>query len=143
MRFVPYTAIWRDVERDGATTMLTELVAGTARLLMDCDLSQWCQVILDADGLHPLGSETRSVFVERLVRGLRDELPGPTSGELEGVPVAWVLSLSERHTSIYAADREGVRTLYFQNADGKLIARVNLGREVRERWLSILEELVT
>jgi hypothetical protein len=119
--------------------MVTELVAGSTRLLVDCDTSQWCEVTLDANGIHQLGSETRSVLVERLVRGLRGELSAPTSGELDGVPVAWVLSLSERHASIYAADREGIRTLYFQDADGKLIARLDLEREERERWISILE----
>lgn len=119
--------------------MVTSLVAASARLEIDCDASGWCDATLDANGRHRLGSETRNVLVDRLVRALRNELSGPSSGELEGVSVVWVLSLSERHASIYAAHRDGMRNLYFQDAEGKLIARLALGTEEREEWISILE----
>ena len=118
--------------------MVTELPAGAARLVLTCDSSQWCEVVLEADGRHELGAETRAVLVERLLRGLRDELPEPTSGELDGVAVSWVLSLSERHASIYAAQRADVRSLYFQDSEGNLIVRVDLKSEDRKRWVSLL-----
>jgi hypothetical protein len=53
--------------------------------------------------------------------------------------VTAILSLAEHHASIYAADRAGLRTLYFQNGDGKVFGRLDLGREEREHWISVLE----
>lgn len=122
--------------------MVTELTVGSAKLVVSCDRSQWCDVMLEANGRHHLGSETRAVLVARLVRGLRDELPEPTAGELDGVAVSWVLSLSERHASVYAAQSADIRSLYFQDSEGKLIVRVDLERQDRERWISLLGGMI-
>jgi hypothetical protein len=115
--------------------MVIELAAGSTKLVIACD---WCDVVLHSGGVHPLGAETRGVIVERLLRGLQGDAPEPNAGEIEGVGVGWVLSLAERHSSIYAADRERLRLLFFQDADGKLIVRIDLSSDDRKDWVRIL-----
>ena len=100
----------------------------------------WCKVELwDGQRQYPLGADSRSVVIERLSRGLADKLEGPPAGSIEGVAVTWILSLAERHTSVYSADVGGIRQFYFQGADGSLIARICLTDNDRQKWLTRLK----
>ena len=121
--------------------MVAELPAGSARLILSADDSDWCQVSLDLGELYPLGAESCPILVEKLLKSLRVEVSGPESGTIDGVEVTWVLSLSERHTTIYTAQRDDLRALYFQGADGSLIARLDLSEEQRLEWVSLLEAI--
>jgi len=44
---------------------------------------------------------------------------------------------------VYAAQSGEIRTLFFQDADGSLIARLALEDEERRRWIATLEGEVT
>lgn len=119
--------------------MVTVLFAEAARLILESDESDWCQVMLDFDGRQiALGADTRSVIVERLGGALLDQLKGTPSGVLEGVDVQWVLSLAERHFTLYAGDRGDRRLLFVQAEDGSLIGSLSLGPEHLRRWQKAL-----
>jgi hypothetical protein len=64
---------------------------------------------------------------------------GPQAGTIDGVDVIGVLTLWERHASVYASHKAGIRTLFFQDADGGLLARLELRDEERRRWIGTLE----
>lgn len=120
--------------------MVIVLTSGPVTLTLSADASGWCKVQLAHAGqLLQLGADTKSVVIERLMQGLLDELRGQSSGLIDGINVTWVLSLAERHTSIYAAQHEHKKLLFFQDADGKVVARIELTDEDRQRWLRELE----
>lgn len=120
--------------------MVTELTTDSTKLVLRTDASLWCHVSLTHAGRsYELGAETLALVVQRLLLGLQDDLRGSEKGTIDGLNVVGVLSLAERHASVYAAHQDGTRMLYFQNADGGLIARVDLREEQRRQWIAVLE----
>jgi hypothetical protein len=120
--------------------MVTELTTSSGGLVLRTDGSQNCRVELKAMGAtFELGVNTLAVVLERLLRGLQDNLMGPSAGTIDGVEVTGVLTLWERHATVYAAHRGAIRTLFFQDADGGLIARLELQDDERRRWIVTLE----
>lgn len=118
-----------DLEGPGATVRLKT------------DETGWCQVeLVVGEHVEALGADMEKVVRERLASGLQDELSGSTAGEIDGASVRWVLSLSEKHYTIYAADVAGNRRLFFQGPDGNIVRGVTLEPEQRRRWLSVLLE---
>ena len=112
-----------------------------ATIRLSADDRQWCQVELEVGERRAvLGAESRMVVIQRLLLGLEDELSGKRSGELAGHPVRWVASFSERHCSVYACDVGGERHLFFQAANGDLLATVLISREQRHEWARTLED---
>jgi hypothetical protein len=121
---------------------IVELIAPEAVLRLRIDEDGWCEVLLEKGARrYTLGAEAVTIVVERLLRGLADKLVGQSAGEIENVAVRWVLSLAERHASVYAADVGDQRVLFFQAEDGSLISRVPLSDAVRQMWLDSLRRL--
>ena len=86
-----------------------------------------------------LGADTRLKIIERLINnGLLESLVGDFVGAVDGISVHWVLSLSEDHCTLYAADVEGSRVLIVQDSDAQTIATIPLSPPMRERWLFVL-----
>lgn len=82
-----------------------------------------------------LGGDAKDVVVDRLRRTLTERQGAKTSGEVEGQSVTWVMSLSERHASLYAAEgEEGGLTVFVQAADARLLARVAISAAERRGW---------
>ena len=120
-------------------TRSLELEAPGATVWLRTDETGWCRVELSVgEHVEALGADTEKVVTERLANGLRDELTGSTVGDVDGASVRWVLSLSEKHYTIYAADVAGSRRLSFQGPDGNIRGTVTLGPEQRRHWLSLL-----
>lgn len=121
---------------------MTILSSASGRLVLEPDENDWCQVALDIDGRRrALGADVRSTIVERLLHALRGEPAGPTSGVLDGVSVRWVLSLAERHSTLYVGDQSGRRILFIQADDGSLVAKLPLYADDMTRWLDQLGEV--
>jgi hypothetical protein len=119
--------------------MKLELEAPEATLVLDTNERGWCQVVLRLpDRVLALGAEMHKTVIARLINGVSDRLPGPISGRIDGVPVPWVVSLFEQHSSVYAADVDEGRRLFIQDRDAKWIAVMTLSAEDRRRWLSRL-----
>ncbi|MBI2395992.1 MAG: hypothetical protein HYV09_40895 [Deltaproteobacteria bacterium] len=119
--------------------MITVLSSATGSVRLQTGANGRCEVTLHSgDHAFALGADDQKLIVERLGHALGDNLAGSVAGELAGTAVRWVLSLSERHATIYAGDAEGVRRLFIQDADGKVIAVLDLSPDKRREWLAIL-----
>ena len=113
---------------------------GGATLRLLTDARGWCQVELATEGsTTALGAETKRIVTERLLTGLTDSLTGKSAGQIHGVTVRWVMSLSERHCSVYAGDVGTDRHLFFQASGGELLATVVLSEQQRYNWLRELQ----
>ena len=122
--------------------MVTVLDSGSTQLMLSTDASRWCEMELAFDGRRlPIGADVEYIVIERLLRGLRDSLTGPSAGSIGGIEVVWILSLAERHTSVYASQYEGKRILFFQDADGNLLTRIELADTDRQRWIRELQAI--
>lgn len=120
--------------------MVTKLVADKAVLQLRTDEREWCEVELRlGNQVFPLGADLRCVIERRLRRGLAEQLEGTPVGFIQDVLVVWVLSLAERHTTVYAGNQNGRRLLFFQAADGSLLARIELSNDDRQRWIAELK----
>lgn len=122
--------------------MVMILSSHKGSLALESDDGDWCQVVLEFGGQKlPLGADLRSIIAERLLHSLLGASAGPTSGMLDGVAVRWVLSLAERHSTLYAGDEAGRRTLFIQADDGSLIAKLPLDPFEMARWREQLGQL--
>lgn len=123
--------------------MVTELTSGSGSLILRADESRSCRLELwIEDRGFELGVDTLGVVLTKLLRGLQDDLQGPRAGTIDGVSVTGVLNLWEQHATIYAAHSGRTRTLFFQDGDGTLIARLDLQDDERNRWIKLLEREV-
>lgn len=114
--------------------MVKTLEASGARLRLDVEGNGWCRVTLQEGGRSTaLGADRADIVARRLTAALLGNLSNSVVGRLQGMPVRWVLSLAEQHGSIYV-NTEGRFTLFFQDADGKLIYTLDLSEEEKVRW---------
>lgn len=117
-----------------------ELNNGISALNFKTNENNWCEVELQEDGkIYQLGAEDKSNIIEKLKDGLSKNNP-EIIGELDGIPVAWVWSLAEKHSSIYIGIAGEDRHLFIQSEDGNTIAKLTLSSEVCKNWLRILGE---
>ncbi len=108
-----------------------------ARLVISVVNPIWWEWRLVHDsGEAVLGADSPEHSAGRVLVRLRGGLE--PAGEIEGRTVGWVLSLSEKHHSIYLAEVGSDRLIYFQNAEGELIWRDRLTKENLARWSAIL-----
>jgi hypothetical protein len=104
----------------------------------------WCRVELETAGnIEVLGADARDKVLKRLAAGVRDVFKGSAVGMIKGIPVHAVMSLFENHCTIYAADANGMRTLFVQRADGRLAGTLSLTAEQRQQWLAVLASGIT
>lgn len=122
--------------------MVKRLKAGQADFVLHVNQSDWCQLELHtADRILKLGAETQYVLVQRLSLALRDKIEGKTVGSIQGVDVAWVLTLAEEHCSMYVGQVGSERVLFIQSEDCTLLARLNLSDSERRDLFSELDRL--
>jgi hypothetical protein len=124
--------------------MVIELQAGGSVLRLTCDHRNWCRASLrtpiECD--RELGADDKNVLTGRLRGALAGNI-GTAIGKIEGVDVSWVTSLSENHSTIYAAEIGADLELFFQDATGNLAARIRLSSLVRAQWMQQLDAIGT
>jgi hypothetical protein len=115
------------------------LDAAEIRLELKTDENGWCQVgaKLQKES-YELGADCFDKVTKRMAAGMAETLSQPRSGEIDGLPVACVLMLFEKHCSIYAAAEGTARHLFIQDRDAKLLAHVVLSDEERRTWIETL-----
>ena len=114
--------------------LLESSVADLLLTWSDLGHGDWCQVDLRMAQLNVrLGADARHIVFERLARGVAGAI-GDTTSVIDGTPVTWVLSLSEKHHSIYVAPDASRRSVLILGAEGSIISRFALTPEERERW---------
>lgn len=115
--------------------MVTSLIAVDGVVRLTCDAREWCTVVLDQrDSRYELGADVRGIIVARLCGALHSPTGGDVVGEIEGQPVRWVLSLSERHVTVFVGQDVGSPVFFFQAADGTLLARLQLTSSECDEW---------
>ena len=120
-----------------------ELVAQTAVLRLDWDESHWCNLRLIIRGdSHELGADVLGVVVKRLHHGLSRQAIDLSTASSERDQALWVLSLAEKHCSIFVDRKKEATVIYVQGADGSLVARVSLIEDERREWIRLLEQLL-
>jgi len=101
----------------------------------------WCQIELVTGSTRTiLGSESTDVVREALIRATDSRLRGTPCGTIDGCSVLWVLSLSEAHGSVYAADVGESRLLFVQASTGMTIGRLSLSAARRSGWSMALHD---
>lgn len=114
--------------------MVIELVGPRTRLMLSGQ-PDWCEIRLETEDREvELGADSAAVVLERLASAVAEELTLDRAGEIDGLTVAWVASLSDQHTTIYVGTSDSRRVLFFQDADGKTFARVDLDDASRKEW---------
>lgn len=114
--------------------MVIELVGSKARLMLSGQ-PEWCELRLETLGREiELGADSAAVVLGRLASAVAEPLTLEPAGEIGGLSVAWVVSLSEQHTTIYVGASKSRRVLFFQDADGRTLARVDLDERRRGEW---------
>ena len=86
------------------------------------------RITLGAEVLADVGSRALS----RLSSG------GDRAGEVDDREVYWVLTLAEKHHSLYCALDGPDRLLYFQDGDGRVIWRDRLSPDHLKSWIAAL-----
>jgi hypothetical protein len=115
---------------------------GKTLLRLACDERDWCRLTLEISLTcrREVGAENKDVLVDRLHEVLAGKW-GPVIGQIEGLNVSWVTTLSQCHNTIYAADLDGCLELFFQDAAGGLTDRIRLSPLVRARWKHQLDAI--
>lgn len=103
----------------------------------------WCRCELISSRRTYLGAANIDHLTSRLLAALDEDLEGDAIGEILGYEVSWVMSLSEAHCTLYATTGGPDLTLFWQDAEAKLIGAIRLSRDQRFRWRQQLESLVT
>jgi hypothetical protein len=119
---------------------VVELQIPSATLRLRTNAHGWCQVELSRDErTDVLGADTARVVMGRLISGLSESLVGESTRRIGDITVRWVMSLAERHCSIFAGDVGADRHVFFQGADGHLLGTVVLSESQRNAWLRKLQ----
>ncbi len=88
---------------------------------------------------YELGAETPYYIVQKLRDAFNNYSKIEASGKINGTKLIWILSLSEKHYSLYLGKVNGKYVIYFQNAEGKNVESIEINEEVFQQ-LSVLNE---
>jgi hypothetical protein len=127
--------------RRGELVSSVRLPLRRAALLLEWTAGGWCAVHLEQRGqrVH-LGSDAISTVAPRLLANV-ERPQGAAAGEIEGRPVWWVLSLSERHSSIYCGFRGADRDLVVQGREAERLWQGGLSEDDWRAWRTALSPL--
>jgi hypothetical protein len=112
---------------------------GADLMLRTEEKTHWCRCFISDRGEHLIGGQPAKYVIHRLLEGLADPQANP-AGEIEGHPVSWVMSLASPHVSVYCAEVDQDRWLFFQNSEAIIIRIIILTPEQQEQWKIELQE---
>ena len=119
------------------------LNASSLTIRFDIQPSGWTKVYLDASKKSTeLGAEVNYILFRKIYGFLNRQEIQTLSGEIEGIPVSHLFSLSEKHTSVYASTDLREPTLFFQNSKGEIFAKMNLPSEEIKTWTEQLKRIL-
>jgi hypothetical protein len=99
-----------------------------------------CQIELhNAELARNLGADLWSVIRVRIQEAFGNASKSSPIGAIDGVPVAWVLSLPESHASIYLAKSGSGIQLFIQDESLSIIEKLLVDDIERARWLKLTE----
>ena len=98
----------------------------------------WCKVWLKTDDEeYYLGAEQGAIIIDRLYAAL-DGVRGRILGKDGDIELSGVVTLSEKHASVYIGDVEDNIYMYIRDSEAQPIARILLSLQDVERWKEAL-----
>ncbi len=120
------------------TQRVTTLPMSRATLELAMVQPRWWEwTLVTEDARITLGAEVLANVGTRALSRLSSG--SERAGEVDGRTVCWVLSLAEKHHSLYCAVDGPDRLLYFQDGDGRVIWRDRISPDHLKSWTSALE----
>jgi hypothetical protein len=99
---------------------------------------RWSDCWLKTDKRTFLGSEDAVRLIELLLSRVVED-NGSNAGEINGLPVKWVLSLCGVYSRLYAGYENNERILFCLTLQGALLAAIRLGPSELAQWRFVLE----
>ena len=114
--------------------MVVELESKDGGLRLSTDGNGWCFVELVVSGrVTLLGAEDQRIVVDRLTNAVASTLEGPWVDGIDG-RIAFVMSFSEHHCTIYSYDELERRVLILHDSQGQVVGRLELPPTICRRW---------
>jgi hypothetical protein len=115
---------------------------GADLILRTEEKTLWCRCFISDRSEQFIGGLPANYVIHHLLDALVDPKANPP-GEIEGHPVSWVMSLASPHVSVYCAEVDQDRWLFFQNAEAIIICIVILTVEQIELWTNLLQQALS
>jgi hypothetical protein len=115
------------------------LKTSTSALHFEIQGNGWTKVYLESNKKSiELGAEVNYILFRKIRDFLNRKDLETLAGTIENIAVTHVVSLSEKHTSVYASTDLQKPMLFFQNSKGEIFAKMNLKSEEMKVWLEQL-----
>ena len=117
------------------------LKSPTVEIILMMDESNWCNVEMNiGERNYQLGGDTREIVKSRLITALG---PKPIINDrvMNGLDVCWIITFFAHHYSIYAADVNGNRKIFFHDVHGKLMVSMIINLATRKSWVELLRRV--
>lgn len=102
----------------------------------------WCKLsLIFQDSIENLGADDFSIIKERLLNSLSKSTNLESSGIKDGLPIYWVLSLLEKHHSIYVQYKNDFQHFFIQNSNGDITENFMLNSKEIESWKNIISSI--
>src|SRR6266568_638131 len=98
----------------------------------------WSDCWFTTDQRIFLGSEDAAHLLIRLLDRVIDD-KGVEAGQIDKLPVKWVLTFSITYSRFYVAYENEERVLFFLSLQTDLIGAIRLGSHELERWRTAIE----
>ena len=115
---------------------------GADLILRTEEKTRWCRCFISDRGEHLIGGQPAKYVIHHLLEGLVDPQANP-AGEIEGHPASWVMSLASPHVSVYCAEVDQDRWVFFQNSEAIIIRIIILTPEQQAQWKNELQSILS
>ena len=127
------------------STQPLTLSAGSSSLVIETENNGWARCFLVEDKRTYLGADSIGIVLARLrdAVDVTNPLDCSAEWELEGLPVAWRLSLAEVHHVLYVGQDGVDRVLFWQNARTSPVSIAGVMRlspAQSQHWVQALSE---
>jgi hypothetical protein len=125
--------------------MVIELKAGKSLLRILLEQEGFCRMyFFDSGCEHYLGKDLSIIVLSRLIDSFEKNLP--SAGCVNGVNVAWVLSMPDVHSSVYleipeSSNQMEFRKIFFENRHGKSIGFLEVESSELLLWIESLKKM--
>ena len=125
------------------STQPLTLSTGSSSLVIETESNGWARCFLVEDKRIYLGADSIEIVLARLRDAVDAMKPLDCSAgwKLEGLPVAWRLSLAEVHHVLYVGEDEADRVLFWQNAHTSPVSIAGIMRlspAQCQQWVQVL-----
>jgi len=120
---------------------IIQLFSDNYNIQIDVTNSDWVKCsLIDKGKTIYLGAESARYLKDHFLSALKNILNG-SSGEINGKPYSWVLSLAEAHHVLYMSTEEEDKLLLWQDENAKTICAIQLPKDQCQQWLTKIESI--